>query len=222
MAFRTRYGYYEFLVVSFGLTNAPAAFMDLMNRVFKDYLDKLVVVFIDDILIYSKTKVEHEEHLRLTLGQLKSHQLYAKFKKCEFWLEKVAFLGHIVSKNGVEVDPAKIEVVKDWPKSKSATEVRSFMGLAGSYRGFVEGFSKIATPLTNLTRKQQKFEWMEKCEESFQTLKDKLITTPVLCVPNDKGKFVVYCDTSTQGLGCVLMQVERVVAYASRQLKEYE
>ncbi|XP_060962725.1 uncharacterized mitochondrial protein AtMg00860-like [Cannabis sativa] len=155
--------------------------MDLMNRVFKEYLDKFVVVFIDDILIYSRTMEEHEEHLRLTLSRLKEHQLYAKFKKCELRLEKVAFLGHIVSKDGVEVDPAKIEAVKSWPKPKTASEVRSFVGLAGYYRRFVEGFSKIATPLTNLTRKQQKFAWTDKCEESFQTLKDKLITT-LVCV----------------------------------------
>ncbi|XP_060965314.1 uncharacterized protein LOC133034278 [Cannabis sativa] len=171
-----------------------ATFMDLMNRVFKEYLDKFVVVFIDDILIYSRTMEEHEEHLRLTLRRLKEHQLYAKFKKCEFWLEKVAFLGHIVSKDGVEVDPTKIEAVKSWTKPKTASEIRSFLGLAGYYRRFVEGFPKIATPLTNLTRKQQKFAWTDKCEESFQTLKDKLITAPN----------------------------EKVVAYASRQLKEYE
>ena len=139
--------------MSFGLTNAPAVFMDLMNRVFKDYLDKFVVVFIDDILIYSKDEVEHEEHLRMILTRLKEHQLYAKFKKCEFWLSQVAFLGHIVSKDGVVVDPAKVEAVKDWPRPKNALEVRIFLGLAGYYRRFVEGFFKIATPLTNLTRK---------------------------------------------------------------------
>ncbi|XP_060968707.1 uncharacterized mitochondrial protein AtMg00860-like [Cannabis sativa] len=165
---------------------------------------------------------EHEEHLRLTLSRLKEHQLYAKFKKCEFWLEKVAFIGHIVSKDGVEVDPGKIEAVKCWPKQKTASEVRSFLGLAGYYRRFIEGFLKIATPFTNLTRKQQKFAWTNKCKESFETLKDKLIKSLVLCVPTNKDKFVVYCDASKQGLGCVLMQNEKVVAYASRQLKEYE
>ena len=113
MAFRTRYGHYEFLVMPFGLTNAPAAFMDMMNKVFKDYLDKFVVVFIDDILISSKTKEEHEEHLRLTLKRLQEHQLYAKFSKCEFWLEQVTFLGHIVSKNGIAMDPSKIEAIRD-------------------------------------------------------------------------------------------------------------
>ena len=221
-AFRTRYGHYEFLVMSFGLTNAPAAFMDLMNRVFKEYLDKFVIVFIDDILIYSKTKEEHEDHLRKTLQRLKEHQLYAKLKKCEFWKEEVAFLGHIVTKNGVAVDPVKIEAVRDWPRPKNATDVRSFLGLAGYYRRFVEGFSKLAMPLTNLTRKQQKFLWTDKCEQSFQDLKERLITAPVLCVPKSDEKFVVYCDASKMGLGCVLMQAGKVVAYASRQLKDYE
>ena len=138
--------------MSFGLTNAPAAFMDLMNRVFKDYLDKFVVVFIDDILVYSKDEVEHEEHLRLTMLRLKEHQLYAKFKKCEFWLSQVAFLGHIVSKDGIAIDPSKVEAVKDWPRPKNASEVRSFLGLVGYYQRFVEGFSKTATPLTSLTQ----------------------------------------------------------------------
>ena len=160
--------------MSFGLTNAPPAFMDLMNRVFMDYFDKFFVVFIDDILVYSKDKVEHEKHLRLILLRLKEHRIYAKFKKCEFWLSQVAFLGHIVSKDGIAIDPSKVEAVKDWPRPKNASEVRSFLGLVGYYRRFVEGFSKIATPLTNLTRKQQKFKWTDRCEESFQLLKDKL------------------------------------------------
>ena len=152
-AFRTRYGHYEFTVMPFGLTNAPAAFMDLMNRVFRKYLDKFVIVFIDDILIYSKSPEEHEEHLRLALQTLKEHQLYAKFSKCEFWLRKVHFLGHVVSAEGITVDPAKIEAVKEWKAPRSVTEIRSFLGLAGYYRRFVEGFSKIAAPLTALTRK---------------------------------------------------------------------
>ena len=170
-AFRTRYGHYEFTVMPFGLTNAPAAFMDLMNRVFRKYLDKFVIVFIDDILIYSKNPEEHEEHLRLALQTLKEHQLYAKFSKCEFWLKKVHFLGHVVSAEGILVDPTKIEAVKEWKALRSITEIRSFLGLAGYYRRFVEGFSKIAAPLTALTRKGKKYEWTPKCEESFQELK---------------------------------------------------
>ena len=173
MAFRTRYGHYEFLVMAFGLTNAPATFMDLMNRVFKKYLDEFVIVFIDDILIYSKTEKEHAEHLRIALEILRKEKLYAKFSKCEFWLREVQFLGHVVSHEGIKVDPAKIEAVTKWEKPRTPTEVRSFLGLAGYYRRFVQDFSKIATPLTKLTRKSEKFVWNEKCEESFQELLPK-------------------------------------------------
>ena len=130
-AFRTRYGHYEFLVMAFGLTNAPAAFMDLMNRVFKEYLDKFVIVFIDDILVYSKTEADHEEHLRIVLEVLRKERLYAKFSKCEFWLTEVRFLGHIVGSERIRVDPEKIEAVMNWERAKTPTEVRSFMGLAG-------------------------------------------------------------------------------------------
>ena len=135
----------------FGITNAPAVFMDLMNRVCKPYLDKFVIIFIDDILIYFKSKVDHEKHLRLILGLLKEEQLYAKFSKCEFWLKEVQFLGHIVNDKGIHVDPAKIEAVKNWIAPKSPTEVRSFLGLAGNYRRFIANSSKIVVPLTALT-----------------------------------------------------------------------
>ncbi|GJU89967.1 putative reverse transcriptase domain-containing protein [Tanacetum coccineum] len=143
-AFRTRYGHYEFQVMPFGLTNAPAVFMDLMNRVCKPYLDKFVIVFIDDILIYSKNKQEHEGHLKLILELLKKEELYAKFSKCEFWIPKVQFLGHVIDNKGIHVDPAKIESIKDWVSPKTPTEIRQFLGLAGYYRRFIEGFSKIA------------------------------------------------------------------------------
>lgn len=186
-AFRTRYGHYEFLVMSFGLTNAPAAFMDLMNRVFKPYLDKFVVVFIDDILIYSKSREEHEQHLKIVLQILREHRLYAKFSKCEFWLESVAFLGHVVSKEGIRVDTKKIEAVEKWPRPTSVTEIRSFVGLAGYYRRFVKDFSKIVAPLTKLTRKDTKFEWSDACENSFEKLKACLTTAPVLSLPQGTG-----------------------------------
>ncbi|GJX86390.1 putative reverse transcriptase domain-containing protein [Tanacetum coccineum] len=141
-AFRTRYGHYEFQVMPFGLTNAPAVFMDLMNRVCKPYLDKFVIVFIDDILIYSKNKQEHEEHLKIILELLKKEELYAKFSKCEFWIPKVQFLGHVIDSEGIHVDPAKIESIKDWASPKSPTEIRQFIGLAGYYRRFNEVVSK--------------------------------------------------------------------------------
>ncbi|KAA0066469.1 pol protein [Cucumis melo var. makuwa] len=221
-AFRSRYGHYEFVVVSFGLTNAPAVFMDLMNRVFKDFLDSFVIVFIDDILIYSKTEAEHEEHLHQVLETLQANKLYAKFSKCEFWLRKVTFLGHVVSSEGVSVDPAKIEAVTNWPRPSTVSEIRSFLGLAGYYRRFVEDFSRIASPLTQLTRKRTPFVWSPACERSFQELKQKLVTAPVLTVPDGSGNFVIYSDASKKGLGCVLMQQGKVVAYASRQLKIHE
>ena len=161
MAFRERY---EFLVMSFGLNNAPAAFMDMMNRVFEDYLDKFVIVFIDDILIYSKGRNEHAQHLRLVLQRLEAKKFYAKFKKCEFWLEQVVVLGHVVSKDGVAVDPAKVEAILKWPQPKNVTEIRSLLGLATHYRRFVEGFAKIANPMTALTRKKHKYNWTESCE----------------------------------------------------------
>ncbi|GJS55046.1 putative reverse transcriptase domain-containing protein [Tanacetum coccineum] len=196
--------------------------MDLMSRVCKPYLDKFVIVFIDDILIYSKTKEDHENHLRLMLELLRKEKLYAKFSKCEFWLQEVHFLGHVVNHEGIHVDPSKIEAVKNWKAPTTPSEVRSFLGLAGYYRRFIENFSKIAKSLTSLTQKNQKYEWGEKQEEAFQTLKDKLCNAPILSLPDGVEDFVVYCDASNQGLGCVLMQMDKVIAYASRQLKTHE
>nr|GEY16711.1 putative reverse transcriptase domain-containing protein [Tanacetum cinerariifolium] len=152
-AFCTRYGHYEFLVMPFDLTNAPAVFMDLMNRVFHEFLDKFVIVSIDDILVFSKSKEEHEDHLYTVLQTLRQEKLYAKFSKCQFWLSSVAFLGHIVLAEGITMDPAKGEAITKWPRPTSVTEVRSFIGLAGYYRRFVEGFSRLALPLTKLMRK---------------------------------------------------------------------
>ncbi|XP_075521454.1 uncharacterized protein LOC142554675 [Primulina tabacum] len=163
-AFRTRYGHYDFLGMSFGLTNAPSVFVDLMNRISKPYLDTFVIVFIDDILIYSKTRELHREHLRIVLQLLRDKQLYAKLNKCDFWLEQVAYLGHIVSKEGISVDPSKLESKKQWSIPKTVSEVRSFLGLAGYYRRFIADFSKIALPLTSLTRKATKFEWTIECQ----------------------------------------------------------
>ncbi|GJX40805.1 putative reverse transcriptase domain-containing protein [Tanacetum coccineum] len=221
-AFRTRYGHYEFQVMSFGLTNAPAVFMDLMNRVCKPYLDKFVIVFIDDILIYSKSKKEHEEHLRQILKLLKKEELYAKFSKCEFWISRVQFLGHVIDCRGIHVDPAKIESIKDWASPKTPTEIRQFLGLAGYYRRFIEGFSKIAKSMTKLTQKGVKFDWGDKQEAAFQLLKQKLCSAPILALPEGSEDFIAYCDASKKGLGAVLMQREKVISYASRQLKIHE
>nr|GEY12218.1 retrotransposon protein, putative, Ty3-gypsy subclass [Tanacetum cinerariifolium] len=188
-AFRTRYGHYEFLVMPFGLTNSLAVFIDLMNRIFHEYLDKFVIVFIDDILVYSKTKEEDEEHLCIVMGTLRHKKLYVKFLKCEFWLGQVVFLGHIVSADGITMDPAKVEAITKWPIPKTVTEIGSVLGLPGYYRRFMEGFSHLALLLTKLMRKGEKF---------------------------------IYSDASKKGLGCVLMQHGKVIAYTSRQLKPYE
>ncbi|GJU99328.1 putative reverse transcriptase domain-containing protein [Tanacetum coccineum] len=187
-AFRTRYGHYEFQVMPFGvdIVAVQEVFMDWMNRVCWTYLDKFVIVFIDDILIYSKTKEEHDVHLRLILELLKKEELYAKFSKCDFWLSKVQFLGHVIDSKGIHVDPAKIESIKDWESPKTPTEIRQFLGLAGYYRRFIEGFSKIAKPMTKLTQKSVKFNWGEKEETAFQTLKQKLCSAPILALPEGK------------------------------------
>ncbi|GKE59208.1 putative reverse transcriptase domain-containing protein, partial [Tanacetum coccineum] len=176
-AFRNRYGHYEFQVMPFGLTNAPTVFRDLMNRVCKPYLDKFVIVFIDDILIYSKNKKEHEEHLKSILELLKKEELYAKFSKCEFWLPKVQILRHMIDSQGIHVDPAKIECIKYWASPKTPMEIRQFLGLASA---------------------------------------------PILALPEGSEDFIIYCDASIKGLGAVLMQREKAIAYASRQLKIHE
>ncbi|GJV97386.1 putative reverse transcriptase domain-containing protein [Tanacetum coccineum] len=220
--FRTRYGHYEFQVMPFGLTNGPAVFMDLMNWVCKPYLDKFIIVFIDDILIYSKNKEEHEEHLKLILELLKKEELYAKFSKCEFWIPKVQFLGLVIDSKGIHVDPTKIELIKDWGSPKTPTEICLFLGLAGYYRRFIEGFSKIAKSMTKLTQKNVKFDCGEKEEAAFQLIKHKLCSAPILALPKGSENIIVYCDASHKGLGVVLMQKEKVIAYAFRQLKIHE
>nr|GEU41078.1 putative reverse transcriptase domain-containing protein [Tanacetum cinerariifolium] len=189
-AFRTRYGQYEFQVIPFGLTNAPAVFMDLMNRVCKPYLDKFMIMFIDDILIYSRNKEEHENHLRIILELFRKEKLYAKFSKCDFWISVMQFLGHIIDNQGLHVDPAKIEA--------------------------------IAKSLTELTQKNKKYIWGEDQESAFQLLKQKLYEASILVLPEGNGNFDVYCNASHQGLGAILMQKEKVIAYASQQLKPHE
>nr|GEX35736.1 putative reverse transcriptase domain-containing protein [Tanacetum cinerariifolium] len=179
-AFRTRYGHYEFQVMPFGLTNAPA------------------------------DEKEHEEHLKAILELLKKEELYAKFSKCEFWIPKVQFLGHVIDSQGIYVDPAKIESVKDWTSPKSPTKIRQFLGLAGYYRRFIEGFSKVVRPMTKLTQRKVKFEWGDKQEAAFQLLKQKLCSAPIFALPEGSEDFIVYCDALIKGLGAVLMQREKV------------
>jgi hypothetical protein len=194
--FRTQYGLYEYTVMSFGLTNAPAYFMYLIKKVFMEYLDKFVVVFIDDILIFSKTEEEHEKHLRMVLEKLRSNQLYAKFSKCEFWLREVAFLGHVISAGGILVDPSKVKGVLNWMPPTNASEIRSFLGLVGYYRRFMKDFSKIAKPMTRLLEKNKDFDGTEECQVSFKELKKRLTSAPVLILPDITKKFNIYCDAS--------------------------
>nr|GFB41283.1 putative reverse transcriptase domain-containing protein [Tanacetum cinerariifolium] len=196
--FRTRYGHYEFQVMPFRLTTAPAVFMDLMNQVCKPYLDKFMIIFIDDILIYSKDEKEHEEHPKAILELLKKEELVFT------WI------------------PPRSNPLKIWASPKSPTEIRQFLGLAGYYQRFIEGFSKIATPMTKLTQKKVKFEWVDKQEAAFQLLRQKLCSAPILALPEGSKDFIIYCDALNKGLGVVLMQREKVISYASRQLKIHE
>jgi hypothetical protein len=170
--------------MSFGLTNAPAYFMYLMNKVFMEYLDNFVVVFIDDILIFSKSEEEHDEHLRLVLQKLRENQLYAKLSKCKFWLKEVSFLGHIISEGGISVDPSKVESVLSWNTPQNVSDIQSFLGLAGYYMRCIEGFSKITKPMTELLENGKTFEWMPRREAIFQELKKRLTTAPVLTMPD--------------------------------------
>ena len=221
-AFRNRYGHYEFLVMPFGLTNAPAAFMDLINRVFHPYLDQFIVVFIDDILVYSKDAQEHEQHLKIVLQILRKKKLFSKLSKCDFWLKEVSFLGHIISIEGIRVDPAKIEAIVNWKPPRNVTEVKSFFSLVGYYRQFVKGFSVIASSLTKLLLKWVKFEWDDKCQSSFEQLNKILVEAPVLTQLTSGREYALYSDASKIGLGCVLMQDGKVMAYSSRQMKPHE
>jgi hypothetical protein len=208
--------------MSFGLTNARDYFMYLMNKVFMEYLDKFVVVFINDILLFSKTEEEHEKHLRMVLEKLRSNQLNTKFSKCEFWLTEVTFLGHVISAGGISVDPSKVKDMLNWMPVTNASEIWSFLGLAGYYRRFIKDFSKLAKPMTRLLEKDKDFDWTEECQVSFEELKKRLTSVPVLILLDITRKFNIYYDASQKGLGCVLMQDGQVVSYASRQLRKHE
>jgi hypothetical protein len=190
--------------------------MYLTNKVFVEYLDKFVVVFIDDILIFSKTEEEHEKHLRFVLEKLRSNQLYTKFSKCEFWFTEVAFLGHVISAGGVLVDPGEVWVILNRMPPTNVSEIQSFLRLAGYYRQFIKYFSKIAKPKMKLLEKNKAFEWIEECQTSFAEVKKHLMSAPVLNLLDLTKKFDIYCDASRRGLGCVLMQEGQVVCYTSR------
>jgi hypothetical protein len=180
--------------MSFGLTNAPAYFMYLTNKIFMEYLEKFVVVFIDDILIYSKNEEEHEEYLRLVLHKLREHEFYTKFTKCEFWLKEVTFLGHIITNGGIAIDPSKVSDVLKWEPLRTVSEIRSFLRLVGYYRRFIQGLSKIVKPLTTLLEKDREFKWTTACQSNFEELKKRLTTSPVLVMPDLQKSFDIYCD----------------------------
>jgi hypothetical protein len=222
MAFSTRYRLYEYLVMSFGLTNAPAYFMYLMNSVFMPEINKFVVVFINDILVYSRNEEEHVGHLHIVLQHYREHLLYAKLSKCDFWLKEIIFLGHTISQEGISIDPDKVQEVMNSKPPTTVLQIQSFLGLAGYYRRFIPNFSRITKPMTELLKKGVWVDWGQKCEEAFHTLRQHLTTAPVLAQPDNAKPFEVYCDASGTGLGCVLRQDNRVIAYASRALWPHE
>ena len=225
-AFRTRYGHFEYLVLPFGLTNAPSTFMHMMQQIFAPYLDSFVIVFIDDILIYSKTKEEHEQHLQQVLTLLRQHKLYAKENKCEFFKQEISFLGHRFTSEGVKMDQEKVKAMMEWPVPKSPTEVLSFLGLAGYYRRFVKNFSKIAAPISDLIKKDIPYVWTEKQQNAFETLKHQLSTAPILISPDPSLPYTVTTDASGFAVGAVLTQDQghgqQPIAFMSKKMQPAE
>jgi hypothetical protein len=203
--FKTRYGHYDFTMVPFGLSNAPTIFMCLMNGAFREYLDKFVIVFMDEILVYSNLEEENEHHFRMVLQVLREHQLYAKLRKCSFYQNIIHYLGHIISEEGITVGPENIEAIKGWTTPKNVTEVRSFMGLDGYYKRFIAGFSRIAYPITSLQSKGKKFQWIEECERSFQQLKKFLTSAPIMKITDLNEDFIVCTNACKEGMGGVLI-----------------
>src|ERR1700686_4656636 len=210
----------------FGLTNAPATFMNLMQSVFSKYLDEFVIIFLDDILVYSKSFDEHLKHLECVLQTLRQHKLYAKSSKCEFSKNELSFLGHVINSDGIKMEPSKVDAVSKWPQPKNVHDIRSFLGLAGYYRRFVKDFSKIASPLTELLHKSKKFQWTDEQEQAFQTLKVAVSSAPVLIVPDPKLAYTVLTDASGYAIGAALCQDHgnglQPCAFLSRKMNDHE
>ena len=220
--FNTCYGHYEFTVIPFGLTNAPATFNRLMSNIFREHLDEYVLVFFDDILVYSKNPEEHEQHVRRVLELLCQHQLFAKKSKCTFCTDKVEYLGFVISKDGDSTDPAKIEAVKNWPTPKNIREARGFLGLAGWYRVFVKSYAKIASPIITTLKKTKVFHWTQAFEDAFNLLKEALTSAPTLALPDFSKPFLVTMDASGQAIGGVLTREGRPFSYESQKLRTHE
>lgn len=216
-AFRTHSGHYEFTVMPFGLTNAPSTFQCAMNDLFTPHLRKFILVFFDDILVYSQTFEQHISHLQLALRLLRDNRFYAKTSKCLFGQSHISFLGHVISKNGVGADQDKVQVVLEWAIPINVKELRGFLGLTNYYRRFVKGYGMIARPLTELTKKNA-FQWLNSAENAFQLLKQALTTVPVLQLPDFTQPFVVKCDASSEGIGVILLQHDHPIAYFSKGL----
>jgi transposase InsO family protein len=227
-AFRTRYGHYEFMVLPFGLCNAPATFQRLMHEIFWEFLDQFLVIYLDDIIVFSKTEEEHLEHLRKVFEVIRKNQLYIQPEKCEFLAERVEFLGHFISADGIEMDPKKVQTIVDWPPLRNRQEVMSFLGLANYYRRFVPAFSAIAKPISDLLSKKTTWQWGQSQEDAFQKLKTAITTAPVLRLPEPELRFTVTTDASDTAVGAVLTQqfsntkFDHPIAYHSRKLKPAE
>jgi hypothetical protein len=223
---RTRYGFFEFLVMPFGLTNVPSTFQALMNEVFRDYIDNFILVYLDDVLIFSRSEEEHKYHVEMVLQRLRDEKLFVKLSKCEFSKSSVSFLGHIVGANGLQMEEKKVEAVVKWPRPTTKVEVQSFVGFANYYRRFIKVFSHMAAPLSNLTRKKVPVNWIEPHEVAFDALKTSFTTAPVLKLPDPTKPYVVKNDASTSGIGAVLEQEDEdglhPVAFASRKLQPGE
>jgi hypothetical protein len=224
-AFRTPFGHYQFLVLPFGLTNAPAIFQSTMNDMLREYINRFVVVYLDDVLIFSRTPNEHREHLRLVLDKLREHRFYAKLSKCEFFKPQVHFLGHVISSEGVQVDPKKTAAVQEWPVPTGDDrlhQLRAFLGLTNYFRKFIQGYASMVAPLTALLSTKTQWVWGAREQAAFDAVKQALLQPPVLTLPDFSKPFEVICDASGTGLGAVLLQDEKPIAFESRKLSDAE